>query len=265
MRAVPFIFALLPSFCYDNDAYMLRRIFGNIIPGIDRLIERIPPHIRDIIQKASLAFAALVALLVIIAGINKGLSDAKPKGFKLVEHNRDLFYLQEMREEYAKKRKLVEDVEVDPLQFPSRQKAQDDTKFAAMGRDTMGHLMGEKEEMLKHEDVMRPKEKSPGYLGDNYQIPRLAPDKKATEDDEAHLTRDKIGSQKPAAEIPAAPAVGTAKVAPAIETSARPSRAENKPGRDVFDETPAARPSAPATPSKNAAPAKPRGKFEFID
>ncbi len=243
---------------------MLRRIFGNIIPGIDGLIGRIPPHIRDIIQKASLAFAALVALLVIIAGINKGLSDAKPKGFKLVEHNRDLFYLQEMREEYARKRKLVEDVEVDPLQFPSRQKAADDTKFAAMGRDTMGHLMGEKEDMLKHEDVMRPKEKSPGYLGDSYQIPRITPDKKALEDDDAHLTRDKIGSQKPAAENQAPPVVGTAKVEPVVPPAGRSSRAETKPGRDVFDETPAAKPSAGAA-AKNPAQAKPRSKFEFID
>lgn len=245
---------------------MLRRIFSNIIPGIDRLIERIPPHIRDIIQKASLAFAALVALLVIIAGMNKGLRDAKPAGFRLVEKNRDLFYLQEMREEYAKKRRLVEDVEVDPLQFPSRQKAADDTKFAAMGRDTMGHLMGEKEEMLKHEDVMRPKEKSPGYLGDSYQIPRVTPDKKGIEDDDAHLTREKIGSQKPPVENPAPPVMGTTKVETAMPPSGRPSRAETRAARDVFDETPAAvKPAASAVPSGKAAPAKPRGKFEFID
>ena len=244
---------------------MLRRILGNIIPGIDRLIERIPPHIRDIIQKASLAFAALVALLVIIAGINKGLRDAKPAGFKLVERNRYLFYLQEMREEYAKKRKLVEDVEVDPLQFPSRQKAADETKFAAMGRDTMGHLMGEKEDMLKHEDVMRPKEKSPGYLGDSYQIPRITPDKKALEDDDAHLTREKIGSQKPPAENAPAPAVTAPRAEAAMPAAGIPARAEAKPARDVFDETPAARPVTPGAAAKTPAPAKPRGKFEFID
>lgn len=244
---------------------MLRRILGNIIPGIDRLIERIPPHIRDIIQKASLAFAALVALLVIIAGINKGLRDAKPAGFKLVEKNRDLFYLQEMREEYAKKRKLVEDVEVDPLQFPSRQKAQDETKFAAMGRDTMGHLMGEKEEMLKHEDVMRPKEKSPGYLGDSYQIPRITPDKKALEDDDAHLTRDKIGSQKPPAENSPAPAVTAPQAETAMPAAGKPSRAQTKPARDVFDEAPAAKPAAPASKSATATPEKKNRKMEYIE
>lgn len=244
---------------------MIRRILGNIVPGIDRLIERIPPHIRDIIQKASMAFAALLALLVIIAGINKGLSDAKPKGFRLVERNRDLFYLQEMREEYAKKRKLVEDVEVDPLQFPSRQKAQDETKFAAMGRDTMGHLMGEKEDMLKHEDTMRPKEKSPGYLGDSYQIPRITPDKKGIEDDDAHLTRDKIGSQKPAAEKVAMPAPPLPKNEMATESTGRPSGNVPKPARDVFDEGATVKTTAPSAPAKNPAQAKPRGKFEFID
>lgn len=204
---------------------MLRRIFGNLIPTLDKLIERIPPHIRDIIQKASIAFAALIALLVIISGINKGLREAKPAGYKLVERNRDLFYLQEMREEYAKKRQLVEDVEVDPLQFPSRQQAADDTQFVNMGRDTMGHLMGEKEEMLKTEDALRPREKSPGYLGDSSAIPRLAPDKKTIEDDEAPLTKEKIGSR------PAAPAAVAATPA-GRATEQQPLRPS---GRDVFD------------------------------
>lgn len=227
---------------------MLRRILGNIIPTIDRLIERIPPHIRDIIQKAALAFAALIALLVIIAGINKGLRDAKPQGFKLVEHNRDLFYLQEMREEYAKKRKLVEDVDVDPLDFPSRQKVQEETKFQAMGRDTMGHLMGEKEELLKHEDVMRPKEKSPGYLGDSYQVPRLAPDKKTIEDDEgAHLTREKIGSKKDMALAPGAP-VPVA-----------------KGGHDIFDDGDSKRVQGTVTQKGAGATNAKKSKMEFIE
>ncbi len=208
---------------------MLRRIFGNVIPTLDKLIERIPPHIRDIIQKASIAFAALIALLVIISGINKGLREAQPAGYKLVERNRDLFYLQEMREEYAKKRQLVEDIEVDPLQFPSRQQAADDTRFVTMGRETMGHLMGEKDEMLKSEDALRPKEKSPGYLGDSYTIPRLTPDKKTIEDDEAMLTKEKIGS-RPAerggqVEQPAGAAVNPA-----------PQPAMKSASRDIFDE-----------------------------
>lgn len=239
---------------------MLRRIFGNIVPGIDRAIEKIPPHIRDIIQKASLAFAALCALLVIIAGINKGLTEAKPVGFKTVQSNRDIFYLQEMREEYAKKRKLVEDVEVDPLDFPSRQKAADNTNFVPMGRDTMGHLMGEKDEMLKHEDVMRPKEKSPGYLGDSYQIPRVAPDKKAIEDDDAHLTKEKIGSAKK--EVPAViPPV------PALEKmpAPKPQPATTSQGRDVFDEKDAPRAKL-AMPEKAPASPKPaKSKMEFME
>jgi len=204
---------------------MLRRIFGNIIPTLDKLIERIPPHIRDIIQKASIAFAALIALLVIISGINKGLREAKPAGYKLVERNRDLFYLQEMREEYAKKRQLVEDVEVDPLQFPSRQQAADDTRFVTMGRDTMGHLMGEKDETLKSEDPLRPKEKSPGYLGDSYAVPRITPDKKTIEDDDAPLAKEQIGSRI------SAPATAAAKPASGA-TNEQPARAS---GRDIFD------------------------------
>jgi hypothetical protein len=232
---------------------MLRRIFGNVIPTIDGLIERIPPHIRDIIQKASLAFAALLALIVIVAGVNRGLQQAKPAGYKLVERNRDLFYLQEMREEYAKKRKLVEDVELDPLQFPSRQKSADDTQFAAMGRDTMGHLMGEKDEMLKHEDVMRPKEKSPGYLGDSYQIPRLTPDKKAIEDDDGHLTKEKIGKPQPVLSAPSEK-LKSPETVPAAKTA------------DVFDEHPVKNPKTTGSTERSSVRVvRPKGKLEFVE
>lgn len=232
---------------------MLRRFLGNIAPTIDRLIERIPPHIRDIIQKASIAFAALIALLVIISGVNKGLREAQPAGYKLVERNRDLFYLQEMREEYAKKRQLVEDVEVDPLQFPSRQQAADDTRFAIMGRDTMGHLMGEKDEMLKSEDPLRPKEKSPGYLGDGYTIPRLTPDKKTIEDEESLLTKEKIGSR--------------AKV---TEEESATDRKSNQ--QDIFDSpdnrpnpTPAQKSALPESTPPTTNIKKQSGKLEFIE
>lgn len=236
---------------------MLRRLLGNLIPTLDNLIERIPPHIRDIIQKASLAFAALIALLVIISGINKGLRDAKPAGYKLVERNRDLFYLQEMREEYARKRKLVEDVDVDPMQFPSRQAQADDTKYVTMGRDTMGHLMGEKDEMLKHEDTMRPREKSPGYLGDSYTVPRLTPDAKTIDDGEAHLQKEQIGSRREkepvgAAEKPAA----AAPVAPARSAA---------PARDIFDEPSQKKPAAASAVAPAPAKAQPARKMEFMD
>jgi hypothetical protein len=243
---------------------MLRRLLGNLVPSIDRLIEQIPPHIRDIIQKASLAFAALLALIVIIAGVNRGLKDAKPAGVRLVERSRDLFYLQEMREEYAKKRKLVEDVEVDPLEFPSRQTAADETKFAAMGRDTMGHLMGEKDEMLKHEDALRPKEKTPGYLGDGAVIPRLTPDKKTIEEDEMPLSRDKIGSQKPKVENPnMQPMIPEPSAAPADSRGSTP-RPQFSGKRDIFDEADLPR-SAPVPAAKGVAPEKPKSKFEYMD
>lgn len=254
---------------YDINS-MLRRIFGNIIPTIDRLIERIPAHIRDIIQKASIAFAALLALLVIISGINKGLREAQPAGYKLVERNRDLFYLQEMREEYAKKRQLVEDVEVDPLQFPSRRQAADDTRFVPMGRETLGHLMGEKDEMLKSDDPLRPKEKSPGYLGDSYTLPRLTPDKKTIEDDDTPLTKDMIGSRA------AAPAAGRDTPAgAAVNAAARQDR--QNAARDIFDDPkdiskanvaePPRSVAAPASAAERPgqAPADTRRKLEFMD
>lgn len=235
---------------------MLRRLLGNLAPSIDRMIERIPPHIRDIIQKASLAFAALLALIVIISGVNKGLREAQPTGVRLVERSRDLFYLQEMREEYAKKRKLVEDVEVDPLEFPSRQKPADETQFAPMGRDTMGHLMGEKEEMLKQEDALRPKEKSPGYLGDSALVPRLTPDKKAIDDDDAPLTREKIGSQKPPVE--------KAAIEPMLQPAAPSPGVNAARQRDVFDEPDLPRSQA-APAQKTVAPTPKKGKFEYMD
>jgi len=221
---------------------MLGKLLSKIIPTIDGLIEKIPPHIRDIIQKASIAFGALLALIAIIMGVNRGLTSAKPAGYQLAGNSRDLFYLQEMREEYAKKRKLVEDIEADPMDFPSRQKQNDSAPYHTMGRDRLDHLAGEKDEMLKHNDPMRPQEKAPGYLGDSFTLQRLTPDKKTLEDDEPLLKKEKIGSQKPP---------------------------ENRASKDIFVEelqkTKQATPPLPAMSAPQTKQPKESKKLDFMD
>ncbi|MCS6985372.1 MAG: hypothetical protein NZM25_09655 [Leptospiraceae bacterium] len=134
---------------------------------IDFIISKIPPHIRDILKKAGLAILAIVFLLALTYGIRMGVRDAIPAGIQLSGSTKDLFYLQELREANEKKQRLFEDVEVDPMSFPSRQ-----TNFATMGKDTSDRLLGEKEEFLRDPDFLRPKSKGPVFVEEDIFTPR---------------------------------------------------------------------------------------------
>lgn len=161
-----------------------------LLGSADKLIEKIPPHLRDIIQKASIALAALLALFLIFWAINKGSSDAIPGGLQLAGSNKDLFYLKELREENEKRRQLVEDVETDPTEFPSRNGLAYEPAYKPMGKDLIDHLAGEKDEMIQPEHSLRPREKSPGYATDNdFVTKRVNPDKKILGDEETDLLK----------------------------------------------------------------------------
>lgn len=134
---------------------------------IDELLEKIPVHIRDIIQKISFAVAALLLLVGVAIGITQGVNDAVPAGVPLAESNKDLFYLDELRKENAEKTALIEDVEVDPLEFKSN-RGQGSPEFESMAKDTMNHLIGEKknQEMVMPEHQLR-KRNDDVFTGDN--------------------------------------------------------------------------------------------------
>lgn len=161
-----------------------------LLGSADKLIEKIPPHLRDLIQKASIALAALLALFLIFWAVNKGSNDAIPGGLQLAGSNKDLFYLKELREENDKRRQLIEDVETNVDEFPSRSGMAYEPAYKPMGKDLMDHLAGEKDELIEPEHALRPREKSPGYATDNdFVTKRAQPDKKILGDEETDLLR----------------------------------------------------------------------------
>ncbi len=152
----------------------MNRFIRKVDELIEKLIEKIPGHIRDIIRKASYALLGIILLFAVTIGIRLGVKDAQPAGMQLSGSSRDLLYLQELREENQKRSQLFEDVETDPLQFPSRQK-EAALPFAELGRDTGDRLLGERDALLENPDFLRPKEKGPAALEDEIFTPRLTP------------------------------------------------------------------------------------------
>ncbi|MDH5720033.1 MAG: hypothetical protein OEZ13_05345 [Spirochaetia bacterium] len=134
---------------------------NKVLATIDKYIDKIPEHIRDIVKKGYFAVLALGAVIAVLYGISAGEKGAKPSGMPLAKEAKDLFYLDQLREENLKRMNLVEDIEVDPLLFPSRAK---ETPYMTIGRDTMGHIMGEQDSLLKNPDNLRKKETPAGYL-----------------------------------------------------------------------------------------------------
>lgn len=126
---------------------------------LDSLIEKIPPHIRDIIQKAFFAVFALIALIAVSVSVMHGLRDARPEGMQVAKDSQDLFYMEMLRSQNEEKLKLLEDVPVDANDFPSRTQAQS-SDFLPLGADRSQRLMGEKEEFYNEQKNLRRDEKN---------------------------------------------------------------------------------------------------------
>ena len=88
----------------------------------DELIEKIPLHIRDLLQKISLALAALLAIIGIFLGYQYGTEAASPGGEQLAGKTRDLFADELLKEERAEATQFIEDVEVSPTEFQGFEK-----------------------------------------------------------------------------------------------------------------------------------------------
>jgi len=123
---------------------------NKILEFIDKMIEKIPVHIRDIIQKGFLALGALALLIAMIYGVRRGLEDAIPGGAKIHETTEDLFYTEKLRQENMKKQQLIEDIELERDEF-QRMDNRIDPDYTQMGRDVTDRMMGEKGELLKKE------------------------------------------------------------------------------------------------------------------
>lgn len=153
-----------------------------IFQFIDKIVEKIPVHIRDIIQKGFLALGALILLLGMLYGIRRGLEDAIPGGAKIHETTQDLFYIEQRRQENMKNQQLIEDIELEQDEF-QRIDERIDPGFTQMGNDVSDRLMGEKGEMIqkenpfdhkKEDEFMEPTAQSPESLPGGEQ-PRSLP------------------------------------------------------------------------------------------
>ena len=139
---------------------------NEIFKKIDDFIDQIPEDIKDLIQKAAIALGAILALAGILSAIIRGIKDAEPAGFQLVEDSNDLFYLEQLREENEKKRRLIEDVEYD-ISVLTENKLQNKKLYQPMAQGTLDHLRGErseKEEFLLPENELRTRRAAPGFL-----------------------------------------------------------------------------------------------------
>ncbi|RME89501.1 MAG: hypothetical protein D6767_08385 [Candidatus Hydrogenedentota bacterium] len=136
---------------------------------VDDLIEKIPAHIRDIIQKAALALLALIALVAIVTAIAKGIQNAEPAGEKLIQKTDDLFYLEKLKKENEKKLNLIEDIPVEPetgILSPS-------VNVPKLTPDTSNRLIGEENKIQLPEIVTDHGKKESGLLEPNRDVVAL--------------------------------------------------------------------------------------------
>jgi len=139
-----------------------------ILDKIDEIIGSLPPHIVDIIQKGAIALAALLIVIAIVIGISKGFKAAKPGGLQLAKDTNDLFYIERLRQENASKIKLIEDVESNEfLEFKINRK---NLHYKNLKKDTMNHLLGEKDKLLELSDDWQLRKKDPGFLTDDIPV-----------------------------------------------------------------------------------------------
>ena len=143
---------------------------GQIFQKIDRLIEKIPNHIKDIIQKAAIALAAIIAMVSITLAVLRGIQDADPGGFQLIENSDDLFYLEKLKDKNSKKVKLIEDIDRDVDSLTQKDFANRNI-YRPLARETLGHLIGEKEALLYKKNELRNEKEALPFIQDRPAAP----------------------------------------------------------------------------------------------
>ena len=171
------------------------------------MIEKIPIHIRDIIQKGFLALGALVLLLGMIYGIRRGLEDAIPGGAKIHETTQDLFYTEKLRQENLKNEQLIEDIELERDEF-QKMDERIDPDYTQMGRDVTDRMMGEKGELLKKETPFERKKEGEMFLETAPDHPKSLPGepRSSTENKDPQLLDEPATAGPGADQLPEAPA-----------------------------------------------------------
>ncbi len=143
-----------------------------IFKKIDALLQKIPPHIKDIIQKVAIAMIAFIALLAVVMGISQGTHDAKPGGFDLAKDIQETFYLEKIRNENRSRIALREDYNYD---FDEKlDEAAIDARFQKLTEDKMDRIIGERDDVLQKENPLAEKADDRHYLSDSaLPLPRM--------------------------------------------------------------------------------------------
>jgi len=168
---------------------------NKILQIIDKLISKIPSHLRDLIKKISIAVFALVTLIAVVVAINEGIHDAKPSGASLIKETNDVFYLQKLKEENSKKIKLLEDVEVDVDEFASRRNQVNETKMRYQDNSALDYYK-EDPNLLEKSDSLRNDSSDAILLDDDSDLPKDYPGKNDKMESKK-LDFDKSESTKP--------------------------------------------------------------------
>ena len=139
---------------------------------IDGLIEKIPAHIKDIIQKGAIATGAIGALFSITLAVIQGIKDADRGGFQIVEKSDDLFYLNRLKEENSKKVELIEDIDHDIMSLIEKN-IEGMNNYRPLARDTLDHLIGEKDDLLLNKNKLREQNTVPSFINDELVLPKI--------------------------------------------------------------------------------------------
>ncbi|GEM_PF-2567381 len=136
-----------------------------VFKKIDGLLKKIPPHIKDIIQKVAIAMIAFIALIAVVMGITQGANDARPGGFDLAKDIQETFYLQKIRNENRNRIALREDYNYD---FDEKlDEAAIDARFQKLTEDKMDRIIGEPDDVLQKDNPLAEKADDRHYLSDS--------------------------------------------------------------------------------------------------
>ena len=134
---------------------MLTKYIQIVHDFLNGLIESIPPHIKEIIQKTSLASIFFFSLLAVAIGINRGRKDVEIKGVQFIKTTEDIFYTNTKKIQNKNKVVLEEDIDTTSLSPEIIKMKQ---KFKSLSPDTSNRLYGEKSGIQIPEDSLRKKE-----------------------------------------------------------------------------------------------------------
>ncbi len=135
---------------------------NKLLQWIDKLIEQIPTHTQDLIQKLAILCFAFFSLIAIIIGVFQGKENASAGGLKILKNVDDIFYLKQIEEiNHRHKKKLVEDIEYDFFSASEKK-----LKYMTGRKSKSNHLQGEPDGLVSPKNSIRRNRKDIPFIPD---------------------------------------------------------------------------------------------------